>query len=59
LPDKSRVAETDISCRPCTQKGLHKCPKKHFRCMKDLNPDMVSNLAFDLLAEQPDNFNKE
>jgi lipopolysaccharide heptosyltransferase II len=48
LPDKSRVAETDISCRPCTQKGLHHCPKKHFRCMNDIKPEMVSKLALEL-----------
>ncbi len=48
LPENSRVAEIDISCRPCTQKGLHSCPKKHFRCMKDLNPGIVSDLAADL-----------
>jgi len=25
-----------ISCRPCSKLGYHKCPKKHFRCMKDI-----------------------
>ncbi len=49
LPVKSRVAETDISCRPCTQKGLHYCPKKHFRCMNDIKPETVSGLAKELL----------
>ena len=48
LPDNSRVAETEISCRPCTQKGLHECPKKHFRCMNDIKPEVVSNLATEL-----------
>ena len=48
LPENSRVAEIEISCRPCTQKGLHSCPKKHFRCMKDLKPDVVSSLAIEL-----------
>lgn len=48
LPAKSRVAETDISCRPCTQKGLHHCPKKHFRCMNDIKSEVVSNLALEL-----------
>lgn len=51
LPVKSRVAEIDISCRPCTQKGLHSCPKKHFRCMNDLRPGLVSDLAAELFAE--------
>jgi lipopolysaccharide heptosyltransferase II len=48
LPENSRVAEADISCRPCTQKGLHQCPKKHFRCMNDIKPETVSNLALEL-----------
>ncbi len=48
LPENSRVAEIDISCRPCTQKGLHTCPKKHFLCMKSIKPEMVSDLAADL-----------
>jgi heptosyltransferase-2 len=55
LPYNSRVAETDISCRPCTQKGLHECPKKHFRCMKEIKPEVVIDLAIDLLAEKSDN----
>jgi len=28
----------DLSCRPCSKLGYHKCPKKHFRCMNDI-PD--------------------
>lgn len=48
LPENSRVAEIDISCRPCTQKGLHTCPKKHFRCMNDIKPKMVSDLGTEL-----------
>jgi len=49
LLQNSRVAEVDISCRPCTQKGLHSCPKKHFRCMKDLKPELVSGFATELI----------
>jgi heptosyltransferase-2 len=52
IADKSRVAEADVSCRPCTQKGLHHCPKKHFRCMNEIKPENVSNLALELMAEQ-------
>lgn len=48
LPENSRVAETSISCRPCTQKGLNSCPRKHFRCMKDIAPDTVSGMATQL-----------
>jgi lipopolysaccharide heptosyltransferase II len=33
LPQKSIVVEKQLSCRPCTTKGLDHCPKKHFNCM--------------------------
>jgi len=59
LPENSRVAEINISCRPCTQKGLHSCPKKHFRCMKDLKSELVSNLAVDLFETKEGNHPKE
>jgi heptosyltransferase-2 len=52
LPENSRVAEIEISCRPCTQKGLHSCPKTHFRCMNDLKPEMVLNLADELVQSK-------
>lgn len=52
MTENSRVAETEISCRPCTQKGLHHCPKKHFRCMNDTKPEQVSELAMELVSSQ-------
>lgn len=27
----------DLSCRPCSKLGYHRCPKKHFRCMNDIS----------------------
>ncbi|MBN2403941.1 MAG: glycosyltransferase family 9 protein [Spirochaetes bacterium] len=38
---KGEVVQLDLSCRPCTAKGLPACPKKHFRCMKDISIDKV------------------
>jgi len=35
------VMQVDLSCRPCTTKGLRACPKRHFRCMNDINVDSV------------------
>ncbi|KAA3600909.1 MAG: lipopolysaccharide heptosyltransferase family protein [Calditrichaeota bacterium] len=26
----------DLDCRPCAKSGFDKCPKTHFKCMKDL-----------------------
>ena len=31
----------DISCRPCSKLGHHKCPQGHFDCMEKLSPDYV------------------
>jgi ADP-heptose:LPS heptosyltransferase len=31
----------DLSCRPCSKIGHQQCPKKHFRCMKDLDMDKI------------------
>lgn len=36
-----------LSCRPCSHIGRHKCPKKHFKCMIDLNPQQ----AYDTLKK--------
>ncbi len=34
-----------LSCRPCSHIGRESCPKKHFKCMLELSPEM----AFDKL----------
>lgn len=40
--DGSEILEVkDLSCRPCSKLGYHKCPKKHFRCMNDLPEDRI------------------
>ncbi len=31
----------NISCRPCSKIGFHSCPKKHFKCMEDLNVQSI------------------
>ncbi len=30
-----------LSCHPCTPHGSRQCPEKHFRCMRDLSPDLL------------------
>lgn len=39
---QSLVLENNsLSCRPCSHIGKKSCPKKHFKCMKDLSPSFV------------------
>jgi heptosyltransferase-2 len=30
-----------LSCRPCSHIGLSECPRKHFKCMKEISPNSV------------------
>lgn len=44
FPYKSRslvLENNSLSCRPCSHIGRKSCPKKHFKCMKDLTPNFV------------------
>jgi len=35
------LAARNIPCRPCSHTGLPECPKKHFRCGRELTADEV------------------
>jgi heptosyltransferase-2 len=47
------VEVNNLSCRPCSHLGKKKCPKKHFRCMLDIKPDMVWENLIKLIATAP------
>lgn len=49
IPSVSEVIEKDVPCRPCTHNGLNYCPKKHFRCMREITVDMVEKSALKFL----------
>jgi heptosyltransferase II len=40
-----------LSCHPCTPHGSNECPKKHFRCMRDLSPDLLVESVRKLLPD--------
>jgi len=44
LPDsESEIMEIKgLSCRPCTKIGFKECPKKHFKCINDLDEDYIA-----------------
>jgi len=35
--DYTIIENNDLACRPCSKAGLSKCPKGHFKCMRDLS----------------------
>jgi ADP-heptose:LPS heptosyltransferase len=37
------MEKKDLGCHPCSKLGYERCPRRHFRCMKDL--DMVEAAA--------------
>jgi heptosyltransferase II len=50
LADRRAVAGNDeLSCRPCDRHGPQRCPLGHWRCMRDLGPEYVSNLLSEVL----------
>jgi ADP-heptose:LPS heptosyltransferase len=44
LPGKnSKMLEVkNLYCRPCSKLGYHSCPKKHFKCMNDIDVSKIS-----------------
>jgi ADP-heptose:LPS heptosyltransferase len=38
-PATAGLEVENLRCRPCSKLGYSRCPRKHFRCMNDLNTD--------------------
>ena len=48
----NRVIEvSDLPCRPCSKIGRDRCPKGHFKCMKDISEIAIIREATDIYAE--------
>jgi heptosyltransferase-2 len=43
------LERNDLSCRPCSHIGRTSCPKKHFRCMKDISTGEVVHACVSML----------
>lgn len=40
-----------LYCRPCSKIGFKKCPRSHFRCMKDQNIEKIAETVNNLLEQ--------
>ena len=45
-PEKYTIVENNnISCRPCSKLGYDKCPKGHFKCMEEIDEELIIEKA--------------
>ena len=50
---KYQVLENkDLICRPCSHVGRDNCPKGHFKCMKELSPELAYNSIISLMESK-------
>ncbi len=47
------VENNHLSCRPCSKIGYEKCPRSHFRCMWDIDTDIIVKHAMEWWAQIP------
>ena len=38
------VENTSLRCRPCSKLGFEQCPKKHFKCMNEIDCELIVKL---------------
>jgi heptosyltransferase-2 len=53
FPYKTKSIQLEIenlSCRPCTHIGRNSCPKIHFKCMKEIKPELAFNTLQNIMA---------
>ncbi|MFA3782362.1 glycosyltransferase family 9 protein [Melioribacteraceae bacterium 4301-Me] len=43
------LENNSLFCRPCSHYGKNHCPKKHFKCMKDISPFFVKEQILSLI----------
>jgi lipopolysaccharide heptosyltransferase II len=50
---RSEVVERELPCRPCSAMGGERCPRRHFRCMLDIEPDSVRDAVLRISRVNP------
>lgn len=51
LADRSHViGHLALTCRPCDKHGPQRCPLGHWRCMREITPDHVAEMARRLVS---------
>ena len=45
----ARFEITGLSCRPCSKIGYDKCPKGHFKCMREISTSAIAETAREFL----------
>ena len=50
-PQSFILEQKELSCRPCSKIGYAKCPKGHFKCMKNQDIGKILHLANQLINE--------
>jgi len=54
-PDNYHIIEnTTLHCRPCSKLGFEKCPKKHFKCMNEIDIDEIVKIIISYLLAGAD-----
>lgn len=47
VASRSAIMEVNgLPCRPCSKIGYARCPKKHFKCMNDIDMQIVSEAVY-------------
>ncbi|MEF8844155.1 MAG: glycosyltransferase family 9 protein [Bacteroidales bacterium] len=52
-PDSILFEIRGLPCRPCSKLGFRKCPKKHFRCIMDIDSAAIASKAAELFSDGP------
>jgi heptosyltransferase-2 len=47
-----RLFELDLDCRPCSRHGGRRCPQGHFRCMRDIPPEQITQAVLEFIREE-------